>query len=237
MTPMGGYDRTLISPKLWPENACFVNGYPKKEICPSVYYNRGTTVNLPDRPKTPAAALSVIQRRNEDSQELEDLATMEMSRSVLSRPMTQQATMESSWRKRVEDIGTSSLRKAMGFSNSHERKEPMTLVDETDMLRYAGPTAMIIHSQTTEDLKFRLSLERMHSKIPYELRWRQVTHHVVIIKRHLKRNQELSDGILNLAQYLRKEAVLFGNTTTYKRVDFIRVLEVTNKVGIKILSN
>ena len=126
------------------------------------------------------------------------------------------------------NLGTSSLREAIKFSDSHERKEPMKLVDETDMLRYAGPTALIIHSQTTEDLKFRLSLEKMHSKVPYELRWRQVAHHLMTMKRLLKRNQELSEGIMNLAQYLKREATHMGNTTVYRRVDFICVLEKHN---------
>jgi len=47
----------------------------------------------------------VIEKRAEESKQLEDLASKELSRSVLSRPMTQQAMMESSWRKRINDIG------------------------------------------------------------------------------------------------------------------------------------
>jgi hypothetical protein len=57
-----------------------------------------------------------------------------------------------------------------------------TLMDPTDTMRYSGTTALIVHSQSTEDLKFKILMERMKSSIPYQLRWRQM----IIQQRNIK---------------------------------------------------
>ena len=148
MKPMfSGYHPNLVSPKLWPENSRFVSGYRKKEFTNSVYYNRETTLCSPVRPKTPAAALSVSKRRSEEDRELLSLADLERSRTIMNRPMTQQASMENSWRERVDKIGTSTLRSILKTADTWERKEPQSLMDKTDKLRYSGPSALIVHSQ------------------------------------------------------------------------------------------
>ena len=44
-------------------------------------------------------------------------------------------------------IGTPMLRSTMRDFLTHEHKEPHTLMDETDSLRYSGASALIVHSQ------------------------------------------------------------------------------------------
>ena len=71
----------------------------------SVYYSRESTLSSTVPPKTPSAALAVEEKREKEDLELFKLAQLERSRTIMNRPMTQQASMESSWRKRVEEIG------------------------------------------------------------------------------------------------------------------------------------
>ena len=44
------------------------------------------------------------------------------------------------------------------------------LIDPTDAIKYSGKTAMIVHSQTRDEIRFRLKLESSKSFTPYEKR-------------------------------------------------------------------
>jgi len=147
-------------------------------------------------------------------------------------------------------IGTPMLRSTMRDFLTHEHKEPHTLMDETDSLRYSGASALIVHSQviifntsffkkllflncvlktisqSTEDLKFRLMMDRIESSTPYALRWRQTGSALMNIKRRLKRDQALSEGIYHLANHLRSDAIANGSESTLSRVDFLKSIQV-----------
>jgi len=64
-------------------------------------------------------------------------------------------------------------------------------------------------------------MEKIRSTVPYALRWRQVGVALSNIKRRLKRDQALSEGIYNLAVHLRKTALSLGSETILGRVDFL----------------
>jgi hypothetical protein len=40
--------------------------------------------------------------------------------------------------------------------------EAHTLMDPSDLLKYSGTTAMIVHTQTTDELKFRLRMAMLN---------------------------------------------------------------------------
>ena len=56
---------------------------------------------------------------------------------------------------------------------------------------------MIVHTQTTEELKFRLRMEqsRSKSKTPYQLKWQHVTIHYNNIAKKLKRGYPMRKAI------------------------------------------
>lgn len=69
-------------------------------------------------------------------------------------------------------------------------------------------------------------MEKIDSVVPYALRWRQVAANFQSIKRMLKRDQAMSEGILAIALHLRREAILLGSETILGRVDFLRAMQV-----------
>ena len=101
--------------------------------------------------------------------------------------------------------------------------EAHTLVDPSDLIKYSGTTAMIVHSQTTEELKFRLRMERSKAKssTPYALRWTHICHHFREFQNKLKRKETMDLAIYKVADDLQEKAILGGSETTINRVDFI----------------
>ena len=69
-------------------------------------------------------------------------------------------------------------------------------------------------------------MDRIESSTPYALRWRQIGFALMNIKRRLKRDQALSEGIYHLATHLRSDAIAFGSESTLTRVDFLKSIQV-----------
>ena len=209
-------------------NQRFKKGYPKKQQATSVYYTRESTANSATRPQLSRQLSTATMRRDEEDETLLEKVELEKSMSILSRTMSHQSIMKANWRERVEKIGTTegirvaltlfndffffllgtaALKNVIKFHEKHEHVEHNTLMDPTDRIKYSGSTAYIIHSQSKDDLQFKLMMEKIHSKIPYALRFRQLCVQLGTIKRKLRRDQTLRDGILMVANTLRKGAL------------------------------
>ena len=96
-------------------------------------------------------------------------------------------------------------------------------MDPSDLMKYSGTTAMIVHSQTTDELKFRLRMERSKAKsvTPYALKWTHVCHHFKEFQNKLKRKETMDYAIMKIGDELQEKAILSGSETTINRVDFI----------------
>jgi hypothetical protein len=73
----------METPKLWPENTEYVNGFPKKKLPTLWKYKHQTTVYLPERPKSPTSLANLLNKTSEQSQLLNDYVKMESSNTHL----------------------------------------------------------------------------------------------------------------------------------------------------------
>lgn len=147
---VNGYE----SPKKWPVNTEFVHGYPHKKLTSSAVYNRETTIDQPNRPIPPDTLSKTMKIAANKDDTLLDLSNRETLRLTNSKPMEHKDTFQQTWNQRVATNATSSLRIAM--KTEHVSHEKHTLMDPSDTMKYSGTTAMIVHTQSTDELKFRL---------------------------------------------------------------------------------
>ena len=222
-----GYHPNLVSPKLWPESTAFPTGYPKKEQASSVYYSRESTVSADSRPTTTGPALRVRLKRQQEEQTLRALASLESSGNVLNRPVTAKMNMEKVWKNRIKHYGTASLHVSMTLQNAHERQDPHSLMDPTDEILYSGTSAYIVHSQSTDDLRFKQMMDKIYQSSNYPLRWRQISIQMQHLNKRKRRDQTISDLIMTIAVALRREAAAQGNETHINRLDFIKAMQKT----------
>jgi hypothetical protein len=212
----------LETPKLWPENAEYVTGSKLKKLPTSVQYKRETTVANEEPPDIPPTVAEFLDRCGDETKTLRDYSRMERENTFMSLPMTAQATFASGWNDRLAKSASGPLRVTMKMETPVF--EAHTLTDATDVLRYSGPMAMIVHTQTTEELKFRLQLERTANCIPYELRWRHNIVEFRAIKNRLKREQSMTVAIRDIGSKLRRDAIAAGSPTTLRRAEFINAI-------------
>lgn len=217
-----GTINNLESPKLWPEHTTFPTGYPLKETPKSFIYKRETTVANPERPKTSHDLKNVLRQTVTLDAELEDYARMEKERTFNSLPIETQLLFQNAWSDRVSKTANATLRSTM--RREVPPYEPHTLTDPSDTMRYSGSTAMIVHTQTTEELKFRLRMNQSKSIIPYESRWRHVTAQFKNLKSKLKRDQTMASVIREIALKLKKESISIGTPFTLTRTDFLTII-------------
>ena len=211
----------MESPKLWPENTEYPTGYPKKRVPTSSRYRRETTSVSEERPVSSQSLTNILNRSAEKTM-LADYTRMEMDRTYLSLPMTAQAQFAANWAERLERDANSTLRATM--KKETPAYEAHTLSDPTDVMRYSGTTAMIVNSQSSEEVKFRSRLERSKETIPYELRWKKVIALFRVIRMKLHRDATLDSVITELAKNMRAEASRLGASTILRRVDFVQVM-------------
>lgn len=212
----------LESPKLWPQNAEYATGSKLKKPPTSATYKRETTIHLPERPKTSASLDFTQSQTIEIDNNLHDYARMESAKTFNSLPITTQSMFANSWNDRVIKTANPTLRATM--KRDIPPYEAHTLTDPTDVMRYSGSTALIVHTQSTDELKFRLRMNKSKSLVPYELRWRQVTSIFRVIKSKLKRDQSITGALKDLAGRLRAEATNLGTPSSISRVDFLNIL-------------
>ncbi len=213
----------MMSPKLWPKTSEFVNGYPYKERqVTSPQYLRETTAGLSMRPTTTQGIEDFKTRRITADQLLQKMAYKETYRGLMSPPKTAQMRFRNKWDDTVERKATSTLKQTM-------KREPLiyeasTLMDATDTMRYSGSTAFIVRSQSTDELKFRMRMEKARETIPFKLRWRQVMALYKSTKQRLKRDQTMSEFLQEVGTRLQSESLRLGNRTTLPRMEFIEVM-------------
>jgi hypothetical protein len=96
-------------------------------------------------------------------------------------------------------------------------------MDPSDVLRYTGSTAMIIHTQSVDELKFRLRMNKTKSKVqtPFTLKWQHIIGHFDNFNHHLKKHQTMSDAIDKIASTLKQVAINNGSETSLNRLQFI----------------
>lgn len=211
----------LETPKLWPENTTYVEGYKKKERPKSWFYKRETTVDSTERPKSPQSLSTVLEKSREELAILRDHVLMETQRTVLSRSEGALQKFDAAWNDQLLANATSTLKESL--REVHPPYEAHTLVDPSDTMRYSGSTAMIIHSQTTEELKFRLRMERSKAKVntPFDLKWQHIIGHFRKVKYKLKRNQSMTEVVDKIARFWQQYALKGGSETSMRRADFV----------------
>lgn len=213
------------TPKLWPENTEYTTGYPGKKYPTSWQYKRETTVDVPDRPKSSGTLSALMSKTQESNSLLKRYAKMESSKSYLSLPMTAQASFEQTWKATLKKNASGSLKHIM------RREKPLheahTLMDPSDTIKYSGTTAMIVHTQSTDELKFRLRMERSKSmsKTPFQLKWQHVIIHYTNISKKLKKGYPMRKAIRKIAKALRAAAMRNGSETSLRRIDFIEACQ------------
>ena len=163
----------FTSPKVWPENATYATGVPLKRPPTSVSYNRETTVGNDGHREVPPSLSDYIERRTDVDRTLHDFAKMESSNLFLSAPMTAQLKFETMWNDKVARTASNRLRATLR-EESPFPYQATGLTDPTDKIKYSGVTAMVVHSQSAAELRFRLRLAASKSYTPYERRWKQV---------------------------------------------------------------
>jgi len=228
--PLFGRPRTtktsgemFMSPKMWPKTAEFVNGYPfKEDEVTAPQYVRETTAGSKRRPVPSEKMRKTMTRRKDEDEELLSMAHMETFNNLMSVPKTAQQTFRGDWNETLHHNATSMLKATM--KRQPEPFEAHKLVDETDFMKYSGSTAFIVRSQSTDELKFRLRMERARETVPYTLRWRQVMAQFKLLKLRLKRDQNMTEAIKAIGQRLQVDAKKLGQPTVLPRMHFIKVM-------------
>lgn len=215
----------LESPKLWPQNTEFVTGSRLKQSPTSANYRKETTVVEPlvNRPQTSASLTSLLDKTMTERSTLQDYTKMEMTRMFQSLPMLEQSKFSSTWSSKVEKSANDVLRHTL--SREIHPYEPHSLVDDTDVLKYSGSTAIVVRSQSNDECKFRLRLESNFQTLPYESRWKQIEFQFRGITSRLKKEQVMQKAIEEIGSTLRVDATLQGSPTTMRRADFVASLQ------------
>jgi len=217
----------IESPKLWPENTEFVEGYKLKQLpMKSWRYRRETTVDLPERPKTTENLSTIMEQTNEETKKLLDYTRMESQRTMQSLPMSSLTKFETSWNDFVNKDSSKTLKTTL--NEEHQPYEAHTLLDPSDTMRYSGSTAMIVHSQSTEELKFRLRMEHTKSKVtsPFALKWSHICRHFDNISNKLKRKDTMFTAIQKIGDAMHQAALKNGSETALKRIHFVQACQV-----------
>lgn len=219
---------SLETPKLWPDNTQYPTGYSepsKNNETPTAWiYKRETTVKDKQRPHT-AENLDRMRRTMKGSKILDDTlercATRESQNTIRSLPFAKQQNFTQEWADKVSKHANSALRTSM--NKEKMPYESHTLVDPSDVMKYSGTTAMIVHTQTTDELKFRLRMTRSRSKnsVPFAQRWHHICHHFKEIQHRLKRKETMELALHETAQMLKAVAIKGGSETSVSRVQFI----------------
>jgi len=215
----------LETPKLWPENTEYPTGYPLKKYPKSWVYKRETTVDVPERPKSPENLSKLMNSTQQSNTLLQDYARKEMARTQSSLPLEAQKKFEHAWTQALTLRASGSLKTIMKREKLPHKSH--SLMDPSDTIKYSGSTAMIVHTQSTDELKFRLRMEmsRTKSKTPYHVKWHHVDLHYKCIEKKLKRGETMQQAIRVIAKTLRKAAMRNGSETSMRRIDFIQACE------------
>jgi hypothetical protein len=210
------------TPKLWPENSEFVSGSTMKRAPSYPSYNRETTVGQRDRPMTSEALSAVMSNDDTMMETLNENARREITGEIRCMPLSSKTKYETEWNERVLKTANSTLRQTM--KRVLPPYEAHTLVDPSDTMRYSGSTALIVHVQTSEEIKFRMRMQRASSMVPYELKWKLVMQMFKQLKGFVKKDVTVSVLIKEVGNSLRRQAKISNTPTSVSRLQFITAL-------------
>jgi hypothetical protein len=210
------------TPKLWPENSEYVHGFAKKKPPTSWKYKRQTTVDLPERPKSPKLLSVAHSKAAEQSKLLNQYAKMESKNSIDSLPFTAKSKFESEWNAILKKDASKVLKQSL--KRQYAPHVTHSLLDVSDSLLYTKSTSIIVHTKSTDELKFCLRMEKTKSKVhtPFTLKWNHVIGHFDNINHQLKKHQTMSDAIQKIAHLLKQMAIKNGSETSLNRIEFIQ---------------
>lgn len=212
----------MESPKLWPEITEYANGYQYKRLGSSHQYSRETTVTLPSRPSTSMSLSSLIERTNELNETINEYTRIESSGTPMSLSGTTKQLFEDLWKNRVTKTASSALQGTL--KRIIPPYEAHTLSDPSDKLKYSGSSAFIVHTQTADELKFRLRMQKSNICIPYEVMWRHVSNTFKTLKGRLKREKTSTGALEDIKILFRDEGIRHNNPSMLDRSSFIKVL-------------
>lgn len=217
-----GSVNNIETPKLWPENSEFVTGSAMKRGPSYPSYNRETTVGQPERPRTSTALNAVMNSADAAIATLTQSARKELSGEVKCLPLHCKTKFESEWNERVLKTANPTLRQTL--RRALPPYEAHTLVDPSDTMRYSGSTALIVHVQTSEEIKFRMRMQRASSMVPYDLKWRLMMQMFKQLKGFVKKDVTASVLIKEVGNALRRQAKISNTPTSVTRLQFITAL-------------
>ncbi len=212
----------METPKLWPENTEYATGYRHKRPPTSYRYSNETTVSMDDRPTTSNGLDEYVDRAKSLNETLRENTKLESAGQRISLTASTKQLFEDIWNDRVSRTANATLRSSM--KRIVPPYEAHTLSDASDTLRYSGSTAFIVHTQSTDELKFRLRMQHSNVSMLYDAIWRNSTTQFKTMKARLKRDQNMTSALHELGIKLKIEAKRYGIATQFKRADFIKAL-------------
>eukprot|EP01041_Mallomonas_annulata_P008464 gene8464-17445_t len=227
----------LTTPKMWPENSEYVTGYPTKTPTSIIYINE-TTVCDEERPAATKSMDAIHGMFIEEQSRLRDYSNLEKSRTLLSRPMTEQSVFRSSWEGHIEQNLNINLKNTKNSMKNKQQvsiyKGKKALLDATDALRCAKTSSIITHSQSSEVLKFRGRLEYSPSLIPYTIRWTEVYIIFKSMKSRLKKkDKSITEILQDISMKLHIDTITGGDIDVIWRSKFVQTLssiELLNQI-------
>jgi len=218
----------LTTPKLWPENSVYATGYPNKQLPTSSIYIKETTVATGIRPVTTKSMDYIEGMLLDEESQLLNNSRLELTRSLLSRPMTEQAEFRHTWEDRMSKTLNATHPTFRTTTASNKNRSDSLLMDPTDKFhqKQSSGTAVLVHTQSSDVLKYKSRLMQSQSLLPYKLRWTQIYDLVNAMKGKLRLNQKLGDVIRDLTMKLHVDSMsnFNGEEDTITRPRFLEVL-------------
>jgi hypothetical protein len=211
----------LTTPIMWPENAEYPTGFKPKRRPTSPVYNRETTIGILQPLPVPPSLMGVYEGMDTEKQLLSTNSKLESQGKILSPPMHDQQEFLNTWRSRLDDFANPSLK--MTMSKKAAPTEQHKLMDG-DFLRYSGSTAVLCHSCSTDELKYRLRMEHHEENPNLAFRWKQVIPLLLGMKVRLRREQTLRTISKDLARKLLYQSIKFGQKYYIDRAQFITAI-------------
>lgn len=212
----------LSTPILWPENSEYPNGFKSKKLPTSRYYQEETTTGTLLRPNTSPQLAFTMNHSMMEGSTLRENSKLESKHQIESRPQTAIKEFNRDWNNHVQERATPSLRQIM--KTSIPPYEAHTLSNPDDRMVYSGSTAIIVHSSSTEEVKFKMHSIQTAVNVPFDTRWKAVISTYRTIRSRLSREQTSEQSILLFADALKTESYSHGQKAALLRLQFIKAM-------------
>lgn len=211
----------LTTPIMWPENSEYPTGFKPKRRPTSPVYNRETTIGVDEPLPVPTPLMSVYERMDTEKRLLSTNARLESQGKIISPPISDQLQFSNTWKDRLNGFANPSLRMTM---KKQANPTPQHKLMDGDYLRYSGSTAVLCHSCSTDELKYRLRMD-IHEENPnLSFRWKQIIPLLLGMKLRLRRDQTLRSIAKDLGRKLLYQSIKFGQKSYIDRAQFITAI-------------